>query len=149
MKNATKFLALVSIIYMCIINGKSSGSSARALAPNESLNLADQIQSLNVPDHENFAESPLSLDDISSSLEQYEALMSNEHPRRINPLFGHRRSDSAEKYFDWASKTQRKLDTSVRSRRSPVLLLLVRPYGILSGQALLAVHEEERARAQF
>ena len=113
MKNATTFLAALSIIYICIITGKSSRSSALVVPPNECLAAVDQIHALNVPNQGISVESPLLLDDASSSLEQYDALIDDEYPKRVNPLFSHRRSDSAEKYFDWASKTQRKSNMDV------------------------------------
>ena len=50
---------------------------------------------------------PYGLDDPSSLIDELGA-MEKSYPAQIHPLFGKRRVDSAEKYFDWASKTNRK-----------------------------------------
>jgi hypothetical protein len=51
---------------------------------------------------------PYPIDDTASLADDYGSF-ENPYPQQIHPLFGKRRVDSAEKYFDWASKTNRKL----------------------------------------
>jgi hypothetical protein len=53
---------------------------------------------------------PYLIDDTSSSIDEHDS-EEERLPRQIQPFLNKRRLDSAEKYFDWASKTNRKLIT--------------------------------------
>ncbi len=52
-------------------------------------------------------------DDASSSIDEQESI-ENKHPTENYPIRNPRRLDSAEKYFDWASKTNRKLINDIQ-----------------------------------
>jgi hypothetical protein len=51
---------------------------------------------------------PYLIDDTSSSVDEYGSI-ENPFAAQEHPFLGKRRTDSAEKYFNWAGKTNRKL----------------------------------------
>lgn len=62
------------------------------------------------------------------------------YPPALHPWFGKRRTDSAEKYFDWAGKTNRKLFNM--NHLSIFTFHLSRSYGIPSWKTLLAFRQK-------
>lgn len=72
--------------------------------------LIDNAQSVSLHDKKSSNQvvmSPYLNDDISSSVDEYGPL-EDSYPVKIPSFLNKRRTDSAEKYFDWASKTNRK-----------------------------------------
>ncbi|CAF0911022.1 unnamed protein product [Rotaria sp. Silwood1] len=74
--------------------------------------ITNTIYSFSIPNQEtlnNIAMNPYSIDDALSRIDEYGSIKKI-HPERVNPIFNARRSESAEKYFGWASKTNRPVE---------------------------------------
>jgi hypothetical protein len=64
----------------------------------------------------------------------------NVNEEQIHPFFGKRRLNSAEKYFNWASKTNRKLFE--RKKIFIFYFFSFRSYGIFARQTVLAFRKK-------
>ncbi len=86
------------------------------------------------------AEEFYSIDKTPSSIDEHE---SNEDlfPAQIPSLSNKRYLDSAEKYFDWASKTNRKL-FKTKKNNIHFLFIFLRSYGIFTWQTFLVLPEK-------
>ncbi len=104
----------------------------------------DQAHSLSLH-HRKFNENndmePYLIDAASYSTDDDESVQKTV-PEQLNPISNTRRSDSAEKYFDWASKTNRKFIHPKSISTFFLFSLFFRSYGILARQTFLALHEK-------
>jgi hypothetical protein len=80
------------------------------------------------------------IDDTSSSIDEYGST-EDTYPAQTHLSLIKRHLDSAEKYFDWASKTNRKFINQNKNIHF-LFLLLLRSYGIFTRQTFLGLQEK-------